>query len=261
MNIKSKAKLSHVNIYQYQNNVADISPGHPYLKLIYFQKGKGQIRMQDEYYHVETDDLVVIQPSRKRFSINVEEPLTFIVLGVENLYIDELSVSGQMCRIHLDSNEFRQNLHSILNELSVKAEQYEYACNYYLQLLLIELERTNGLYFRSPVKEKKSRDCKFIKDYLDEHFTENINLDTLSEQSNMNKYYLVHSFTKAFGCSPINYLNEKRIEESKRLLETTDASIAEIARVTGFSSQSYFSQAFKKNTFMTPNEYRRSAKN
>lgn len=50
----------------------------------------------------------------------------------------------------------------------------------------------------------------------------------------MNKYYLVHSFTKHFGCSPISYLNDKRIEESKNLLETTNHSIAAIASMIGF---------------------------
>ena len=55
-------------------------------------------------------------------------------------------------------------------------------------------------------------------------------------------------------------VDEKRIDESKKLLENTDYSIAEISKLIGFSSQSYFSQAFKKKTLMTPNEYRRSVK-
>ena len=129
-----------------------------------------------------------------------------------------------------------------------------------MNLLLIEIERETNYNYSSASKEKKSKDCRFVKEYLDAHYTENIMLDVLSEKSEMNKYYLVHSFTKTFGCSPISYLNEKRIEESKRLLETTNLSIAEIAVEIGFSSQSYFSQSFKKNTYMTPNEYRRSTR-
>ena len=110
------------------------------------------------------------------------------------------------------------------------------------------------------MEDKSSQDCQYIKDYLDKHYAENITLDTLSEESGMNKYYLVHSFTKKYIRSPISYLNEKRIDESKKLLENTDYSIAEISKLIGFSSQSYFSQAFKKKTLMTPNEYRRSVK-
>lgn len=140
--------------------------------------------------------------------------------------------------------------------LEKHSEFYEDACRYYLNLILIEIQRNTNIHYDFPSKEKNNRDCKFVKEYLDSHYTENITLDILSKKSKMNKYYLVHSFTKHFGCSPISYLNDKRIEESKNLLETTNHSIAAIASMIGFSSQSYFSQSFKKNTFMTPNEYR-----
>lgn len=262
MNLKAKARLSHINVYQYNKSTSDITPGHPYMKIIYILSGSGTFRIQDEVCHVQENDFILMNPSRKRFSVQVGSPVHFVVFGVENLVIEppDASNSLNMYRYRPKKNSYDRIVNDILGELTSMQTQYEYACSYYLQLLLIELEREGQCSFRSPIKEKKSKDCKFIKDYLDEHFMENLSLDVLSEQSNMNKYYLVHSFTKAFGCSPINYLNEKRIEESKRLLETTDYSIADIAIITGFSSQSYFSQAFKKNTFMTPNEYRRSTK-
>ena len=148
----------------------------------------------------------------------------------------------------------------ITNEIKSRFYHNEDACRYYLNLILIEIQRNTSIRYDYPSKEKNNMDCKFVKEYLDQHFTENITLDILSQKSKMNKYYLVHSFTKHFGCSPISYLNDKRIEESKNLLETTNHSIAAIASMIGFSSQSYFSQSFKKNTFMTPNEYRRAAR-
>ena len=72
----------------------------------------------------------------------------------------------------------------------------------------------------------------------------------------MNKYYMAHEFKKYMGISPINYLIERRIKECKSLLRTTSLSIAEISETVGFSSQSYFSQMFKKNTNMTPKQFR-----
>ncbi|NLM75944.1 MAG: helix-turn-helix transcriptional regulator [Clostridiaceae bacterium] len=56
---------------------------------------------------------------------------------------------------------------------------------------------------------------------------------------------------------PSHHLNQKRIEESKRLLETTNFSVLQIASIVGFSSQSYFSQTFKKAVGQTPLEYRK----
>ena len=49
----------------------------------------------------------------------------------------------------------------------------------------------------------------------------------------------------------------KFVEISKELLLTTDHSIAQIASLTGFSSQSYFAQVFKRESGKTPAQYRK----
>ena len=86
---------------------------------------------------------------------------------------------------------------------------------------------------------------------------EDITLELLSEKAFMNKFYLVHAFKQYKGMSPINYLIHLRIKAAKELLETTNYSIAQISESSGFSSQSYFSQTFKKFAGISPNEYRK----
>ena len=77
----------------------------------------------------------------------------------------------------------------------------------------------------------------------------------------MNKYYLSHAFKKEYGVSPINYMLTRRIDESKYILAETDLSLSRIAQLLGFSSLSYFSQAFRKTQDISPMEFRQSAKN
>ena len=96
-----------------------------------------------------------------------------------------------------------------------------------------------------------------MKQYIDLHYQENITLDELSRLTYVNKYYLVHAFKKYIGLSPINYLISKRVEEAKVLLETTNYSVSQISDIVGFSSQSYFSQVFKKTMGTTPFEIRK----
>lgn len=83
--------------------------------------------------------------------------------------------------------------------------------------------------------------------------------NTLAKLGHLNKYYLAHTFKKDMGISPIEYLNQVRIREAKILLETTNYSIADIAAFIGFSSQSFFAQAFKRATNQTPSKYRKEA--
>ena len=263
INLKSSVKLSQINMYHCESPASNIFPGHPYSKIIFIQKGDGQFYFGNQFLPVQENDLLLVNPDKQKFSVDVQyPPLDFIILGIENLLFtnDTGEAISPFTRLSLSSDICLNLMHMLIHEVTKRSEYYEEACRHYLNLILIEIQRNTQINYDYPSKEKNNRDCTFVKEYLDDHFTENITLDLLSKESKMNKYYLVHSFTKHFGCSPISYLNEKRIEESKNLLETTNHSIASIASMIGFSSQSYFSQSFKKNTFMTPNEYRRAAR-
>ena len=69
---------------------------------------------------------------------------------------------------------------------------------------------------------------------------------------------MVHAFTRYKGVSPISYLINRRIDEAKELLTHSNLPIAKIAQSVGFSSQSYFSQVFRKEMHMTPGAYRKT---
>ncbi|MEG0306013.1 MAG: AraC family transcriptional regulator, partial [Oscillospiraceae bacterium] len=96
------------------------------------------------------------------------------------------------------------------------------------------------------------------KKYIDANYPENITIDFLAELTHLNKFYLMHAFTREYNISPINYLIERRIRESKYLLANTDHSLAQISNILGFSSPSYFSQSFKRLEKTSPREYRNS---
>ena len=101
-----------------------------------------------------------------------------------------------------------------------------------------------------------TKECAQIKDYLDSNYADHITLDTLTELTHMNKYYMAHSFSRYTGQSPIQYLNNRRMEAACTLLTDTDYSISSISSSVGFSSQSYFAQAFRKKYGITPVRYR-----
>ena len=262
-NVKSSARLSHVNVYDLSEPSVDIFPGYPYTKIIFIQQGSAVLSFDGQELEISGGHIFLLNPGNSRFSLSIEEaPLKIIALGIENITFRNLPPYGRILSLE-DENlaaDFRDINNRIIRELQNQKAEYSSICTMYLHIILICLERDYGITWESVTREKRGRDCSIVKEYLDNHYKQNLTLDMLSEESGMNKYYLVHSFTKLYGCSPISYLNEKRIEASKNLLENTDMSIAEIALELGFSSQSYFSQSFKKNTYMTPNEYRRSTR-
>lgn len=98
---------------------------------------------------------------------------------------------------------------------------------------------------------------KNIIGYLDEHYTENISLDELSERFFISKYYLSREFKKEFGTTIVQYLLTKKITNAKELLRYSNSSIEEIAQLCGIGDASYFNKVFKKLEGCTASEYRK----
>lgn len=98
-----------------------------------------------------------------------------------------------------------------------------------------------------------------ILSYIHEHYAENHNgLRVMAEYVKMDENYLCGLFRKKTGESLIQYLQQIRIKQALRYLETTDFTINEISQLVGFGNDHYFIKVFKKLLFMTPNEYRKS---
>lgn len=85
-----------------------------------------------------------------------------------------------------------------------------------------------------------------MKEYLDEHYTEKIALDDLSEHFFINKFYLSKIFKESYGTTVNSYLISKRITRAKQLLRFTDMTVDEIGAAVGMADANYFSRMFRK---------------
>ena len=84
-----------------------------------------------------------------------------------------------------------------------------------------------------------------------------LSISSLSESLGISTSYLRREFAKVYGKSPAAYLREMRIGNAKNLLQSEYLSIARIAELSGFSSESYFIQVFHKTVGLSPDRYRR----
>lgn len=74
----------------------------------------------------------------------------------------------------------------------------------------------------------------------------------------MNKDYMSRKFSATFGVNMLSYLNTIRIRHAKELLKDTNLTVRDIAFEIGFKDEKYFAKQFKKETGMTPKDYRES---
>lgn len=103
----------------------------------------------------------------------------------------------------------------------------------------------------TPVKILEA--MRFI--FVNLHLPLSVNL--LAEKVNLNSEYFSRLFNKHTGTRPMAFIQEKRIERAVHIMATSQASLSEIAILTGFESLSHFSQTFKKMIGLPPGIYRR----
>ena len=254
------AKLLYVTHSIYENDWPSLPHMHYFTELCYIKKGTGNYLIEDQNFPIKEDDFIIINSNTSHTERSVGEiPLEYIILGVEGL---NFSFGGEhehlIFNCRRDHEEFAYFMDSLLEEMENKKPHYELVCQDLLNMLIVKLIRRTNFSFEFVPSVKSSRECIKLKQYMEANYNQNIALDTLAQVSHLNKYYMVHAFTRQFGCSPMNYLMEVRIKASKELLASTDYSITEVAQSSGFSSQSYFAQCFLKHCHMTASAYRKA---
>ncbi len=100
-----------------------------------------------------------------------------------------------------------------------------------------------------------------VKAYINDHFSEDLLLEEISDLFGYNASYLGKQFKEKAGMSFNAYLDKVRIGKAKQMLMDTSAKIYEIAASCGFRDPDYFATKFKKYESMTPNQYRKASKN
>ena len=95
-----------------------------------------------------------------------------------------------------------------------------------------------------------------VKNYIDQHYQENLSLELLAEQAHLSSSYLSKLFKKEIGQNLSSYIHHVRIERAKTLLRTSNLKTYEIAEAVGISDPVYFSRLFKKATGCKPKDYR-----
>lgn len=92
--------------------------------------------------------------------------------------------------------------------------------------------------------------------YINEHYRERISLDTLAGLMNISTMYFSNFFKKVFNISPKQYILNKRLTESQRLLLETKMSVKEIAYSVGFENENYFSEYFSSKIGVSAQRFR-----
>lgn len=92
--------------------------------------------------------------------------------------------------------------------------------------------------------------------YINDNYRGEISLTSAAQMMHMNANYVSQLFKKEAGVTFVHYITQRRLDDAKELLVTTQKPLTDIALDVGFNDTFHFIKTFKKLTGMTPGQYR-----
>lgn len=118
-------------------------------------------------------------------------------------------------------------------------------------------EKTNLFNASSRYSTDVTRSILSVKNYIDTHYADSIDTAEIARHSGMSYGYFSRCFHDIIGISFSDYCISVRIRQAKQLLTNTSLTIQQIAFEIGYNDEKYFSRLFKKNTGLSPSDFRR----
>ncbi|MGY5385814.1 AraC family ligand binding domain-containing protein [Bacillus spizizenii] len=253
----------HLNIEAYRfQGIMQKFPNHfhDYYVIGFIEKGQRYLACQDQEYIINPGDLLLFNP-RDTHSCEQIDGRTLdyrcinVMPDVMEKAVKEITGAGHLPYFS-QHVLFRHELTTSLQELHILISKEKQALRkeeLFLHLLEELIRHYSDVTFLSSIPEP-SDEVKMVCEFLEEHYTENVTLNDLSELTGWSKYHLLRSFTKQKGITPNSYLETIRINQAKKLLEQGVRPI-DAAFQTGFSDQSHMTKFFKRQVGLTPKQY------
>ena len=226
----------------------------------YIFTGKGKVQINNQWHEFETGDLITIKPNgRYQKECTGNNPfhsiwMHLLPFGTKDHPLDPVLADvwpTKMSLLHrpkiaeLFTNFF--DAHALDSEENVLASK-----GLLLQILDILFDELQSI----PIHDKPRayRNLLLAKQFIEVNYAKPIKLADITEYCGLGSSQLSNLFKRQTGYSPIEYLIHIRIREAKLLLAHGER-VKKVAHVTGFESENYFSQIFKKKIGISPTAF------
>ncbi len=222
---------------------------HKYWEIIYVTSGKGCLQTADGItLHYKSGDLLFVPPS----VMHTNSSQT----GFRNIFFSIDNWTPKISKATMISNPSSKDLLPILEQThkyyhsQTQEKKLIFALN---DVIASHLDRIFG---ETPINSLSLQmEAEIISNYTDPSF----DIAKMYEKIPYSKEYLRKLFIKDIGVSPLQYLQQKRIDCAVRLLAIRDSfvplNIREVSEKCGFDDQLYFSRVFKKILGISPTQY------
>lgn len=228
-----------------------------YLLLVTIE-GSGQLRYKGRDYTLEPNTAFFIDCTEQhRYASNQSWSFYFLhVYGYSmHCYFSEFFSHGDGgVKVNLTDTSLEDGI-----KMLIHLDKSKYSQNDFITSKMITDIMTNLLMVKKHLVLEKEVPQVFndIRRYLDIHYNEKITLEGITKKFYISESYLLKGFKKYYQISPIAYLNNVRIEQSKNLLKSVELNIDTIAERVGIPNTTHYINLFKKYNAVTPGKFRK----
>ncbi|WP_342532825.1 AraC family transcriptional regulator [Lysinibacillus sp. FSL R5-0849] len=187
--------------------------------------------MREFHMMMQTDN-----PFMKSWAVSPSEPL-FMLEMLESMFADWQQINNKQ----VDKENNLKNDHELMR-LKAKGD--------FIRFVHAALQERMEHVHAPSLTEQVVR-------YIAKNYCGMISMEQLAQQMNYTPQYISRKFKEQMGCSPLDYTIRLRIDLARRLLCDTEATLQEVAAYVGYPDTIYFNRMFKKQTGITPGEYRK----
>jgi AraC-like DNA-binding protein len=220
----------------------------------YVISGKGYIINNGEMFSVEAGDAYLLQPgSKHEYYADSQTPYKKYWINFRSDFFHDV-----LNAYHLENKTvFQQiNLKESFEKLFALEQTETKNDDIYCEASAILFDMFMKIAQKEHQDKSHSELASRIQTMLLYAVTNPWSIEHIAHDLYISKSYLIREFKRSYGCTPHQYLLDKRIELAKQQLQNTQQSIQDISDSLCFSDSHYFSNLFKAKTGFTPTQYR-----
>lgn len=222
----------------------------------YILKGKGYIKLDKTSFCAEKGDIYILPAGENHYYYSdADDPWTKIWFNISGRLVEDILKNYGIDRIYhikgLDLSESFMRFYEV-----AKSEDDTMHIFNKCACIFLEIAQAAAEYINPKNNIEEAAISEILKKRLDEMADFSVPYEKIIKELYCTEHHAIRSFKAAYGITPYRYLLGRRLDAAKMLLKDSGMSIKEISDFVGFNDNHYFSAFFKRETGMSPTEYK-----
>lgn len=233
-------------------------------ELVYIDGGIGTYYINTSSYPLKKGTILIVEHGAVHSLVSDQDsPLSCWTCAVEASSENAFLLPPDVCPC-MEAGEQEALIHSLFQELHRCRKEHSETIRTHCDYITAALSSVYVDRFRQYPKIERPMETSIAREllvYMNEHYTSRITLDGLAKTFFLSSNTISHTFAKAYGISPINYVIDRRMNDAKWMLINTDDTLVSISQRVGYDNASHFCNLFEKRIGCPPMEFRNRYRN